>query len=301
MDETSLVRHATGLIGTVLKLSNRKENVGDAAPLGDRRSHMTFLASITHDAEVQARLPQVLIGNERQISAAMMKTLTGLPENLHVWRCKSAWNSHALMRKYLSLLASSLGCVLKDRYVILMLDVARCHIHPSILALAKRRGIRLLYIPASMTAELQPCDTHLFARFKEAFKEAWRQQKAIAPGGSVSTAQWIHVVANAIDAVLLCSDWEAAFAAVGALAEQTRLGARFAATLGWRHDVRVPEGFPSVEAVRLVFPKKMKVNIEAYIGHENLVQHCAAFCTARRRRPLPASFIGTLDHPLTID
>ena len=90
MDETALVRHATGLVGTVLKCSMAKQNVGEVASLGDRRSHMTFLASITPDAEVQARLPQVLIGNERQLSAATMRNLTGLPENIHVWRCKSA-------------------------------------------------------------------------------------------------------------------------------------------------------------------------------------------------------------------
>ena len=160
-----------------------KQNVGEVASLGDRRSHMTFCASITPDAEVQARLPQVLIGNERQLSAATMRNLTGLPENIHVWRCKSAWNSHALMRRYLSLPASSLGSVLKDRYVILILDVALCHLHPTILAHAKRCGIRLCYIPASMTAELQPCDTHLFARFKGAFQEVWRRRKSISPGG----------------------------------------------------------------------------------------------------------------------
>ena len=190
-----------------------KQNVGEVASLGDRRSHMTFLASITSDAEVQARLPQVLIGNERQLSAATMRNLTGLPENIHVWRCKSAWNSHALMRRYLSLLASSLGSVLKDRYVILILDVARCHLHPTILPHAKRCGIRLCYIPASMTAELQPCDTHLFARFKGAFQEVWRRQKSISPAGAVSTMQWLHVVVDAIEAVLPTTDWEAAFAA----------------------------------------------------------------------------------------
>ena len=41
-----------------------------------------FLASITHDAEVQKCLPQVLIGNERQLPAAMMKKLEGLPPNV---------------------------------------------------------------------------------------------------------------------------------------------------------------------------------------------------------------------------
>ena len=80
------------------------------------------------------------------------------------------------MRRYLSLLASSLGSVLKERYVILILDVARCHLHPTILAHAKRCGIRLCFIPALMTAELQPCNTHLFAHFKATFREPDRKR-----------------------------------------------------------------------------------------------------------------------------
>ena len=257
---------------------------------------MTFLANITYDAEVQARLPQVLIGNERQLCVAMMKNLTALPENIHVWRCKSAWNSHVLMRKYLSLLASSLGSVLKDRYVILILDVARCHLHPTILAHAKRSGIRLCYIPASMTAELQPCDTHLFARFKGAFQEAWRRQKAICPGGAVSTMQWLYVVVDAIEAMLPTTDSEAAFAAVGAVAEQSRLEARLSETLESSNLVTAPEGFPCVEAARVVFPKNMKINIEAYLGCESLVGTLGSFCVRRRRRPLPATFVAPIDN-----
>ena len=82
----------------------------------------TYLATITHDSEVQPRLPQVLIGNERQFTATIMNSVDFLPSNVHLWRCKSAWNSHMLMRRYLSLLASSLGSALKERYVILILD-----------------------------------------------------------------------------------------------------------------------------------------------------------------------------------
>ena len=113
------------------------------------------------------------------------------------------------------MLASSLGSVVKERYVILILDVARCNIHPTILAHAKGCGIRLCYIPALMTAELQPCDTHLFARFKASFREMWRRRKAASAAGSVTTMHWRQVVVAAIEAVLLANDWEAAFAAGG--------------------------------------------------------------------------------------
>eukprot|EP00435_Cladocopium_sp_Y103_P012491 s4853_g3.t1 len=262
MDETAVVRHASGLVGTVVKASGQTRAFGEVSCLSDRRSHITFLASICHDREVQLRLPQVLLGNERQFSSALLKSLTALPANVHVWRCKSAWNTHALMRRYLSLLASSLGSVVKDRYVILILDVARCHIHPTILAHAKRCGIRLCYIPALMTAELQPCDTHLFARFKGAFKETWRRQKAASAAGSVTTMQWLEVVVASIEAVLPANDWEAAFAAVGAVAEQTRLGDRLCDCLGWRRCPQVPEVLPSVPSASLALLHQEMENLK---------------------------------------
>ena len=302
MDETAVVRHASGLVGTVVKTLGLTGAFGEVSCLSDRRSHITFLASICHDPEVQLRLPQVLIGNEHQFSVALLKSLTSLPTNIHVWRCKSAWNTHALMRRYLSLLASSLGSVVKERYVILILDVARCHIHPTILAHAKRCGIRLCYIPALMTAELQPCDTHLFARFKAAFKEMWRRRKAASAAGSVTTMQWLEVVVAAIEVVLPANDWEAAFAAVGAVAEQTCLGERLCDALGWKLCPQVPEGLPSVQSASLVFPKKMKINIEAYLCWDSVPASQIGLLdyVRSRRRPLPASFIGTMDHPLTL-
>ena len=300
MDETALVRHATGLVGTVLKMTKGAENVGDVASLGERRSHVTLLASITHDAEVQPRLPQVLIGNEHQLSVALMRNLPARPENMHVWRCKSAWNSHALMRKYITLLASSLGSVLTDRSVILILDVAPCHIHPTILAHAHRCGIRLCYIPASMTAELQPCDTHLFARFKAAFKEVWRREKAVSAGGSITVRQWVHVAGLALEAVMP-TDWEPAFTAVGALAEQSHLGQRLCDALGWSNAPMLSEGWPSVQAAKLIFPRNLKINVESYIGRDTIGSFSAFATEQRRRRPLPSSFVGTMDHPLTLD
>ena len=303
MDETALVRHASGVVGTVVKGPHPKA-MGDVATLNARRSYITYVATITHDADVQPCLPQILIGNQAQFTAANIKSWQNLPSNLHIWRCKSAWNNHALVRKYLSLLASSLGHVLQDRYVILILDVARCHIHHTILAHARRCGIRLCYIPAAMTPELQPCDTHLFSRFKSAFKEAWRDEKALSLGGSISTTQWLQIVVRTIDTVLPTADWSKAFAADGALSEQMFLANSLCEKLGWGQGMQAPEGPPSPDIARLVFPRNMKVNAAAYIDFEHVATaHNGVFkqSVPRKRRALPSTFIGTLEKPLTID
>ena len=92
-----------------------------------------------------------------------------------------------------------------------------------------------------MTAELQLCDTHLFARFKATFREHWRRQKALSIAGSLSTLQWLEVAVSSLQAVLP-TDWGAAFAASGALAEQTRVADVLCAKLGWASAPLVPEG-----------------------------------------------------------
>ena len=90
------------------------------------------------------------------------------------------------MRQWLSLLAKALGPLVQDRYVVLLLDVHASYIYTSIFLQARRCGIRLVYIPATRTALLQPCDTHVFRIFKMAFRKAWRERKARALAGHVS-------------------------------------------------------------------------------------------------------------------
>ena len=181
---------------------------GDPGSLGDRRSCITFMASITHDTAIQPKLPQILIGNKHQFTAQVMRLAQTLPKNIHLYKQQSAWNNHACMRRYISLLGKSLGGAVRQRYVILLLDVHRSHIDQSILTHAKRCGIRLCYAPASMTGDLQPCDTHC---------------KATRIGGSVTACEWIEVVVAAIQQVLPANQWRSAFEATGILANQPGL------------------------------------------------------------------------------
>ena len=265
MDETSLVRHADGLVGTVVKHRGGNK-VGDkAASLAARRSCMTLMAAITHDTAVQPKLPQVLIGNKHQLTAQVLRDAKPLPHNIHVFKEETAWNNHAVMRRYISLLAKALGDMVKQRYVILLLDVHRSHIDKSIFVHARRCGLRLCYVPALMTAELQPCDTHLFSRFKSAFQELWRRQRALAVAGSLTTAEWLLVVGAAIQKVLPATRWRPAFEATGILGQQSRVSASLLRNLSWTHVPTVPAGAPEDAVAAVVFPNGMQVDISSYV------------------------------------
>ena len=216
---------------------------GDPGSLGDRRSCITFMASITHDTAIQPKLPQILIGNKHQFTAQVMRLAQTLPKNIHLYKQQSAWNNHACMRKYISLLGKSLGDAVRQRYVILLLDVHRSHIDQSILTHAKRCGIRLCYVPASMTGDLQ-----LFWKFKSAFRDCWRRCKATRIGGSVTACEWIQVVVAAIQQVLPANQWRSAFEATGILANQSGLSLSLMRKLCWTDVPAVPlllKSFPN--------------------------------------------------------
>ena len=265
MDETALVRHVTGLRGCVAKASQIASVAVDRATLADRRSYMSYLACISDDVTVQDRLPQVILGNQHQLSVALMRSMD-LPSNVVVWRQQSAWNSRETMRRWLSLLSKSLGELVKRRYVILLLDVHLSHIDKSIYVHARRCGVRLVYIPAKMTSFLQPCDTHLFAKFKHAFRVSWERTRSLSPGGVVSTASWMQVVVDAIQQVLPKTNWRSAFLSNGIVEKQRALSMRLRTEFGFDDGgVELPCVPPTAADALSIFPQRMKLDIMSYV------------------------------------
>ncbi|CAL1141185.1 unnamed protein product [Cladocopium goreaui] len=127
--------------------------------------------------------------------------------------------------------------------------------------------------------------------FKAAFKEMWRRRKAASAAGSVTTMQWLEVVVAAIEVVLPANDWEAAFAAVGAVAEQTCLGERLCDALGWKLCPQVPEGRLEVVTLRSARGGHLEVALGSgwRCGAVAILDRCAALLhqemeTLKRRR-----------------
>ena len=89
-----------------------------------------------------------------------------VPGNFHLWKLQSAWTSHAIMCRVLNTIAKSVAPYMASHHVVLVLDVAKQHIHQSLVVLAGRLDIQLVYIQSKLTWLLQPCDTHAFAQLK---------------------------------------------------------------------------------------------------------------------------------------
>ena len=146
----------------------------------------------------------------------------------------------------------------KDRYVILLVD-------ETILQHARRCGIRLVYIPAKMTAYLQPCETHVFAKFEHAFRKLWRERRSLSPDGAISMRAWMQVVSSAIQQILTRTCWREAFVSNGLLERQQGLSARLRTVLELDDAVDLPREPPSAKKALCIFPKRMKLNVLSYL------------------------------------
>jgi hypothetical protein len=286
MDETSLAYHIAGLKGTVVKGARGR----DQASLSELRGHVSYLAAITDDAEIQPLLPQVLIGNAHKFTLQTLRAVAPkLPQQVHLWREKTAWNTYVCMRRYIALLSKALGSILQARFVILLLDCAKVHFHPSISRLAAQKGLRLVYVPAKMTSFLQPCDTHLFSIFKHTLQESWRRRKSEVLGGVVSTQDWISVICNTVEKVVVGQSWQRAFLQDGVLLQQQFLSEEACASLGWKGPPLAGNGPPTADDVVCVMPRRART------GFLMSSLKDSGPSAPKKRRRLPATFVRTLN------
>ena len=260
LDESSIAFHWGGLSGTVV----RQDAATDKVKSRTLKARATYICAVTHDPEVQQLLPQVLLGNKHLFPAAFARRAAELCPRVVVWREKSSWNTQRLMARYLRLLCERLGTFLESRRVLLLLDLAPCHLHDSLFDLAYSLGLRILYVPPGMTSLLQPCDTHIFAAFKHNVQETWRQRRVAAPGGQVSLEVWLGIVASAIES--LCSKpWKHAFESDGVLGSQKRISSSLLHKLGWVDAPSVPSTMVSGGLDEFLFPLNWQGNAAKYI------------------------------------
>ena len=264
MDETSIPLIPFSSIGAVAPMSLRAgAKAVDACSLSERRSRFTLMCTICTDTRVQPCLPQVLLSNGRILGQA--PKVEGLSGNFLVWTQKSAWASHATFRKYLAVLGTQLAAVAPSRDYFLLVDCAPCQLDDSIVSAAKSHGIRLMFIPASLTRVLQPCDTALFGHLKNKFSELYRLQKTQTSDGKIKPMQWLRVLSDTLQAVLPAVKWSHAFCKVGALNSQRDVSQACLAEFGWETLPEIPPVPPTMLEAQSLFPKGRKLDFMSYI------------------------------------
>ena len=149
----------------------------------------------------------------------------------------------------------SLGDMMTRYHVILLMDAHRAHISEGICRRARAYGMTLVYVPAKLTWLLQPADTHLFGQFKNHARRLYTQSRLENVDGRLQPEQWLRLVCNTIQTVVMERTWEHAFRSNGISDAQRHTSLYVRSMAGLSRDA-YPVMRPSAEEIEFLFGMK---------------------------------------------
>ena len=268
MDETSIRLYQKPGKGYVVKLARKQKRSAKSltrnVTKGQLLGTFTHVAMICDDAELQPHLPQFLFINQTQISQADFESIQGewLP-NVHAHRVANPWMTNDRMKVVLKGLAEAVSANSKNRRVVLCSDAHKTHIATSTWQSAAAHNFFYFIVPPKLTWALQPCDTHLFAMFKNTLSTTC-QKLAIQNG----RRRWdisllLKALNTSIGDVLNKRSWRKAFDDLGYRGNQGTVTQRVLEKVDLAERPEVPRSIPSLEVLTSCFP--LRTNIP--IGH----------------------------------
>jgi hypothetical protein len=227
---------------------------------------MTLVAAVCDDPSKQELLPQVVLLSKRLVTKAVFDALQArLPPNVIVWRAGKAWMTNGLMEFYAKLLGKRLAPLKDTHRIIVYADVFKAHMCTAALRAMGHHSLWHCFIPGKMAFAVQPCDTHLFAAFKDRLgKECQRRVCEPNATGKLSWTSLVESVSVVVGELLTAKDWGKAFRDTGLAQVQMDTSARVKDKVHWEHsDVNVGNACPGLEHFRAIFPNKFAVPFEA--------------------------------------
>jgi len=291
MDETAVCLYPGTRRGTVI-LSKTRQPGSPVQPVSraSRRTYLTHVAFICDTPSYQKYLPQVVVGNEHTFLVRDFARLKGrCPSHFKLVRQKGAWNNASLMCEILERLRVALAPFAAKVQPILLMDVASMHWAPVVMNRCRNKGIWPMPVPAKLTWLLQPCDTHMFARYKLHVQKAYQNRQAeAAAAGALDVERLLDCIYEADEHVVGdIVGWKQAFQEDGFGAKQVRLSDSRKRHLQLEAAPEVGDSQPSLDQVKLCFPKRMRPPLVSQL-----------FCCSALRAPvLPAAKVAALPLP----
>ena len=249
--------------GTVIASKKRKrDGPVQRVKSATRRTYLTHAAFICDNPLYQKYLPQVVIGNEHTLLVRDMPGLWGdCPGHFTLIRQKSAWNNGKLMCTMVEKLGVALAPFAAQVQPILLMDAAKLHWVSAVMNTCGRKGVWPMLVPARLTWLLQPCDTHMFFKYKLHLKKAYQRRRSEAMiGGALGVKDLLGCVYAASEHVVAdITGWKQAFLDDGYGARQTQLSAFRRRHLELEASPEVGDHKPSVDQVKLCFPQNQTV------------------------------------------
>ena len=238
VDETNIARAYDSKKGLVLTTRHPRKPVLLPQPTRARGS-FSHVAFICDDPSVQPRLPQLILGNEHVLQRRDLDALqSSLPPNVYLIRGKSSWLDHPTFCMALRWLAKAVQELRTSHSFLLLLDCCYVHLHASVLRTACRLDFKLCFVPKKTTWLLQPCDTHLFRKYKAYLRRAYHSLQLRSQSPEITTQQMLKLVFQVIRFVMQGTEWQKAFSDNGYMLNQPRLANRITYILP---DLNLPE------------------------------------------------------------
>ena len=266
LDETSIRLFYAPKRGVIVR-SQSQEGVGPSrnSSTQARRGAFTHVALICNDTSLQPLLPQIILGNSHTVTQKALNGWAPLKAcNAHLWMGKSAWINKQIFKQIIAKIGAFRKEHAQDRQLILLMDAHMVHCSQEAAAAARLHDIWLCIIPASMTAELQPLDSHVFARFKTFLRQCMHNMMERGANEDLKAQQVLHALMQAMKGVLQANAWASAF-------HQNGFGSVFQPRSSLlrafeMHDIpEIPEDIPSLDQFGLCFPKRRQFPIAAFL------------------------------------
>ena len=258
LDETAVCVYQDDRKGHILV--EKCNEVPKKVQKGVKRTYMTLVTIVCDDPEVQPFLPQLLIGNEATLKVRELDALKALlPDNVFLWRRKSAWVQPQTMVELARLIAIAMEPFRNVCDCILLLDAYKSHLTAAVWRAWARAQIRVVVISAKMTAWLQPLDTHGFRSFKAKLHFYYQRRRVDATEGASRISLVVAAVGDVYRSGWATYDWGAAFAGDGYGSTQQQVRSRILEKFALDAVPFLPAGRPTVDCIALCLPKKWKV------------------------------------------
>ena len=257
LDETSIVLNYDDQKGVVTPQT-------DTGPVlvpkkSSKRGSLTHVVLICDDTAVQPLLPQFIIGNEHILRVTDMQTLE--PEtaaNIYIVRAKSSWITAEWFVLLLGILSKTLRQNEVAKKPILLLDGCPVHLTPAVWKTAKRYGIFLCFVPATLTWIVQPLDVSVIRKLKADLRAHYRRLQIERREARIPVVDVIRLLMRSVKRILQGTAWASAFDECGYSAHCTgvRSQIRNMFARAQQTDLSTPTEQPTAHEITEMLPKK---------------------------------------------
>ena len=260
LDETNIKLYQKAGPGVLMEVARKKKQTAVSlthhAKKGDLRGSFTHVGMICDDPELQPLLPQHIFLHRNQISETDFEAAQGATApNVILHRSDRTWITSELMKVVLKSLADAINAKKTGRRILLSLDTYRAHISQTVWRSAAAHGIFMFVVPAQLTWCLQPCDTHVFAMFKDYLSRTCQELAINQGGGSLTVVLLLQALNTTVLNILNNKTWRKAFDDLGYRGTQRWISTRAMAKLEIANRPTVGACIPTLQQLQYCWPR----------------------------------------------